>query len=220
MTERLAYICRHIPRARVFADIGCDHGYCTQYVLERGLCERAYVSDVSAECLEKAKTLLQNEIAAGRCIPVCADGLEGIPEAADCVLCAGLGGEEMVRILSLRPLPEHFVLQPMKNTEKVRRFLVARGAKLELDVTFPEGKQCYDLLVGRGTGGDVYSEHEYRYGRDNLKSPGRAFCERVRRDVNRTRGALARVKNIMQREALLARLAELEGIQDAIEERL
>ena len=49
MTERLAYICRHIPRARVFADIGCDHGYCTQYVLERGLCERAYVSDVSAE---------------------------------------------------------------------------------------------------------------------------------------------------------------------------
>ena len=128
MTERLAYICRHIPRARVFADIGCDHGYCTQYVLERGLCERAYVSDVSAECLEKAKTLLQNEIAAGRCIPVCADGLEGIPEAADCVLCAGLGGEEMVRILSLRPLPEHFVLQPMKNTEKVRRFQAEFGA--------------------------------------------------------------------------------------------
>ena len=30
MTQRLRFLCEHIPHARVFADIGCDHGYCTQ----------------------------------------------------------------------------------------------------------------------------------------------------------------------------------------------
>ena len=122
--DRLSLICTHIPACRVFADIGCDHGYCTAYVLEKGLCERAYVSDISAACLKKAETLLAAEIAAGRCVPVCADGLDGVQDA-DCVLIAGMGGEEIVRILSRAPLPEHFILQPMHNVEKVRRHHLA-----------------------------------------------------------------------------------------------
>ena len=216
MTERLAFICRHIPHARVFADIGCDHGYCTQYVLERGLCERAYVSDVSAECLEKAKTLLQNEIAAGRCVPVCTDGLDGVSDA-DCVLIAGMGGEEIVGILSRVPLPERFVLQPMCNTEKVRRFLVARGAHIEEDFTFEDGK-FYDLIAGSGGGGDCYTDFEFRYGRDNLRAPGAAFLKKMRREADVVRQALFSAKE--EREALLARLHETEAIIDAIEERL
>ena len=80
MTARLEIICAHLPHAEVFADIGCDHGYCTKYALDHGLCERAYACDVSAACLEKARALLCEEISSGRCIPVCTDGLE----AASC----------------------------------------------------------------------------------------------------------------------------------------
>ena len=128
---RIEVICAHIPKSRVFADIGCDHGYCTQYALAHGLCERAYISDISAACLKKAEELLGAEIAAGRCVPVCADGMDGLPEPPDCVLIAGMGGEEIVSILSRAArLPARFVLQPMKNAEKVRAFLVARGARI------------------------------------------------------------------------------------------
>ena len=220
MTERLQFICAHIPSARVFADIGCDHGYCAQYVLENDLCERAYVSDISAACLKKAETLLAKEIREGRCVAVCADGTEGLPEPADCVLCAGLGGEEMVHIFSRGPLPARFVFQPMKNTEKVRRFLLSRGAHLETDVMFAEDGKFYDLLDGTAEGGDCYSEFEYRYGRDNLKSPGRPFSEKIRKDIDVLREAMRGVKAGPQRDELLARLAELEGISDAIEECL
>ncbi len=220
MTGRLQFICAHIPSCEVFADIGCDHGYCTQYALENGLCKRAYISDVSAACLKKAETLLAKEVQTGRCIPVCADGMEGLPEAPDCVLCAGLGGEEIVRILSEHPLPARFVLQPMKNSEKVRRFLVARGAHIARDVTFSDDGKFYDLLAGSGRGGDEYSEHEYRYGRDNLKAPGRAFYEKIGRDVATVQEALRCVRTRGQREELLVRLGELEAICDAIEECL
>ena len=216
--DRLSLICAHIPACRVFADIGCDHGYCTAYVLEKGLCERAYVSDISAACLKKAETLLAAEIAAGRCVPVCADGLDGVKDA-DCVLIAGMGGEEIVRILSRAPLPERFILQPMHNVEKVRRHLLARGAHIEEDFTFEDGK-FYDLIVGSAAGGDVYSDFEYRYGRDNLKAPSAAFLRKVRKDVDVLREALAAGVRGEQREALREKLHELEAISDAIEERL
>ena len=220
MTDRLACICAHIPQAKIFADVGCDHGYCTKYVLDNGLCERAYACDVSAACLEKARTLLKDEIAAGRCVPVCADGLEGLAEQPDCVLCAGMGGEEIVRIFSKRPLPARFVFQPMKNSEKVRRFLLARGARVTLDTTFSDAGKFYDLIAGEGTGGDAYSEFEYRSGRDNLKAPGRAFLGKVSSEAETLRGALRGVAAGRQREELLARLHELEDIADAIEEYL
>ena len=216
--DRLSLICAHIPACRVFADIGCDHGYCTAYVLEKGLCERAYVSDISAACLKKAEMLLAAEIAAGRCVPVCADGLDGVQDA-DCVLIAGMGGEEIVRILSRAPLPERFVLQPMHNVEKVRRHLLARGAHIEEDFTFEDGK-FYDLIVGRAAGGDAYSDFEYRYGRDNLKSPSAAFLRKLRKEADVLREALAADVKREQREALLERLHESEAIIDAIEERL
>lgn len=216
--DRLSLICAHIPACRVFADIGCDHGYCTAYVLEKGLCERAYVSDISAACLKKAETLLAAEIAAGRCVPVCADGLDGVKDA-DCVLIAGMGGEEIVRILSRAPLPERFILQPMHNVEKVRRHLLARGAHIEEDFTFEDGK-FYDLIVGSAAGGDVYSDFEYRYGRDNLKAPSAAFLRKVRKDADVLREALAAGVRGEQREALREKLHELEAISDAIEERL
>lgn len=216
---RIERICAVLPRCRVFADVGCDHGYCTRYMLDNALCERAYVSDVSAACLKKAELLLGADIAAGRCVPVCADGMDGLPEEPDCLLIAGMGGEEIVRILARRPvLPQMFVLQPMKNTEKVRAFLLSRGAGIQNDFTFRDGK-FYDLIVGTRSGGTTYSDFELRYGRDNLLSPSHDFLQKLSKDAATLRLAL-RTKNGAKREASLQRLHELEGIEDAVEERL
>ena len=217
---RIEVICAHIPKSRVFADIGCDHGYCTQYALAHGLCERAYISDISAACLKKAEELLGAEIAAGRCVPVCADGMDGLPELPDCVLIAGMGGEEIVSILSRAArLPARFVLQPMKNAEKVRAFLVARGARIGTDITFRDVK-FYDLIAGEGEGGTQYSAFELRYGRDNLLSPSRDFLQKIEKDAATLRAALLAGAEGVRREKLRARLHELEAIADAIEERI
>lgn len=215
MTERIKVICSHIPRCRVFADVGCDHGYMTKYVLDQGLCEYAYLADISEKSLKKAETLLKGEIQAGKCFSVCTDGLRNFPEPPDCVLIAGMGGEEIVSILSCGELPEKFVLQPMKNAEKLRAFLLGRGARIGKDFTFSDGK-FYDLIVGEGRGGDVYSDWELRYGRDNLKSLPQAFVRKIAAEQEKMRallngGGLARAS----REEIRARLYELEEITDA-----
>ena len=220
MTERIALVCAALTKCRVFADIGCDHGYMSEYMLKNGLCERAYISDISAGSLKKAERLLRKYVLAGRCIPVVANGLEGIEEECDEVLIAGMGGTEIVEILRGRPLPKRFVLQPMKNSEKVRALLTHRGAGIERDFTFGKEK-FYDLITGSASGGSKYSERELLYGRDNLKNPTPSFLGKLLHDANNLKAALA-VPDFSggRRAAVQTKLEELEELIHETERRL
>ncbi|MDE6273810.1 MAG: class I SAM-dependent methyltransferase [Clostridiales bacterium] len=216
MTRRLQIICSYIPKGKTFADVGCDHGYCAKYALDNGLCEVAYITDISKASLQKAETLLKGEIAAGKCIPVCCDGLSGLDCVPDCVLIAGMGGEEIIHILSDLPLPEKFVLQPMKNADKVRAFLIGRGAKISTDHTFYDGKY-YDLIVGDGAGGDTYSDWEIAFGRDNLKNPSPDFANRMEHDREECIKLLQNTSLSREsREEILDRKKRTEAILNAI----
>ena len=193
----------------------------TAYMLKNGLCGRAYISDVSAKSLKKAEKLLARPIAEGRCFPVVADGLDGLPEPCDFVLIAGLGGEEIVKILSRAYIPPRFLFQPMKNSEKLRRFLVERGAKLERDYTFSEGKtrrKYYDAILGSASGGDSYSEKEFRFGRDNLNgnSPY-PFLYAMKEELGKTEERLKGGLGAASREKLSGRRKELEEIIHEVE---
>lgn len=215
MTERISVICAHVPRCRILADVGCDHGYMTKYALDHNLCEKAYLADISEKCLKKAETLLREEMKAGRCFSVCTNGLQNFPVSPDCVLIAGMGGEEIVGILSCGELPEKFVLQPMKNAEKVRAFLLEKGARITKDFTFSDGK-FYDLIVGEGKGGDSYSDWEVRFGRDNLKTLPQAFVQKIAAEQEKLRALLnGGSLSGESREEIRAKLYELEEITDA-----
>lgn len=209
MQHRIREICSNLPKVETLADVGCDHGFCTKYALDHGLCERAIISDISAGSLKKAELLLKAEIADGKCSPVLADGLEGVPYC-DCVLVAGLGGEEIIRIFTDRQLPPHFVFQPMKNSEKVREFLLQRGVKIVRDYTFREGMYFYDLIAGEFPGTDTYSGREILFGRENLKERPRAFTEKLQSEIKKVRVRLEIPMQEESRKELLNRLQIFE----------
>lgn len=212
MTERMKTVCSFLPSCRHFADVGCDHGYMAKYMLSHGLCARAYISDISVMSLQKAQLLLSEEIADGRCIPVVADGMKGLPKDIDCLLIAGLGGEQIVRILKEGYLPERFVLQPMKNTDKVRAYLREKDAKIDTDFTFGAG-YYYDLIAGQNSGGNGYTEQDVLWGRDNLRFPNEPFFKKLRRErlnicCYLSRGGMSEES----REALLKRRSAIDEV--------
>ena len=217
MTKRLKEICRAIPPSKVLADVGCDHGYCARYALDRGLCEKVYITDISEKCLEKAKSLLAHEIEEGKCIPLVGDGVSVLPEPCT-VLIAGMGGEEIIKIL-LQKMPPAFVLQPMKNTEKLRRFLIENDCKILLDYTFEDGK-FYDLIVGVHGEKDSYTEREFVYGRDNLNHPSVAFRKKIRLERDKILGYLNASPSKGEREKLDKRLQEKENLLNEIERHI
>ncbi len=215
--NRIEAVCSFLSKARVFADIGCDHGYCTAYMLDNGLCERAYISDISKKSLQKAETLLAPYIQEGRCVPVVADGFKGLKEPCDLVLIAGMGGEVILRILS-DGLPERFVLQPMHNADKVRKFLSGRVAFLK-DETFRVGRKYYDILVlGRGT--EALSPLEIRFGKGNVNSPSEDFIRLARSEAKKTRAYLEQCKEEAALRQIEEKLREWEELLYVIERRV
>lgn len=184
MTERLEKIYSVIPKKKVFADIGCDHGYIAKKMLDTNKCERAIVSDISEKCLKKAQTLLADYIEKGIVESVVSDGFEKLPKV-DVALIAGMGGEEICSILTKESeLPKVLVLQPMKNPEKVRMLAIKKGYRIEKDSVFKSANKFYDLLV-LIKGKDQLTEEEIEFGRDNLKGDNPDFKEKLLIDIGK-----------------------------------
>ncbi|MBQ7924436.1 MAG: SAM-dependent methyltransferase [Clostridia bacterium] len=186
--KRIDTLCSHLEKTASFVDVGCDHGYCSEYVLKNGLCENVIFSDVSRGSLAKAEKLLAPYVLQGKAKGVLGDGFLGVPKSTETVLIAGMGGSEIVSILSDKKygfLPERFVFQPMHDSEKLRRYLVENGGILERDYTFADGK-FYDVIVGRGaTFGEAqtYTDAEYEFGKENLSAMGEAFVARTEKQI-------------------------------------
>ena len=126
-SKRIETLCSLLGKAKTFADVGCDHGYCSEYMLKNDLCEKAILSDISKGSLAKAEELLAEYIADGRAVSVLGDGFLGVPADTEEVLIAGMGGSEIVSILSDKKygfIPKRFVFQPMHDAEKLRRYLI------------------------------------------------------------------------------------------------
>ena len=176
MTDRLNKIYELLPACEIFADIGCDHGYMAKAMLDNGKAKKIIIADISKKCLMKAEELLSNEIACGTAQSVVSNGFEKV-ENCDLALIAGMGGEEIVNILSCaKILPQKLVLQPMKNPDKVRACAVKLGYRIEKDYVFKSSKKFYDLML-LVKGQDSLTKEEMEFGRTNLETKPKAFIE-------------------------------------------
>ncbi len=208
--NRLDILCSYLDKCETFADVGCDHGYCTLYMLKNGLCGQAYISDISEKCLSKAKTLLRDFIAEGKVVSECCDGLGKIPYDCGQVLIAGMGGEEIIRILENSFVPERFVFQPMKNARQLREFLLSRGAEITYDGVFRCGDKFYFVIKGGRVGyKSVYSEAELEFGKDLKSADTKAYIEN---ELVKKRSYSERKMSAEHRAELTAQIAFIKRV--------
>ncbi|MBE5743381.1 MAG: SAM-dependent methyltransferase [Clostridiales bacterium] len=182
MDGRLEILFDLVGSGKLFADIGCDHGKISKAVLDSGKFERVIISDISAQSLKKAQKLLESY--GDKVTAIVSDGFDNYLEIPDEAMIAGMGGEEIVKILlNANSLPNSLVLAPQKNNDKVRRTLVLLGYKILTDFTFYERGKFYDVIRAE-KGKDFYTEDEYSYGRDNLKYMPDGFIKKLNFEKN------------------------------------
>lgn len=201
MITRTDEIFAAVHKANVIADVGCDHGLIAEKILKNNKAEKVIFTDISKKCLKKAEDLLKDFVEAGTAVPYCTDGLTGVNEHVDEVVIAGMGGEEIIKILSEcvdRLNVERLVLQPMKNSREVREFLIKNHFAVGLDYTIYSDKKFYDIITATRLPSDItdfYTEDEYEFGRQNLKIKETGFIKKIETDI-------ASVKNWLKSDNL------------------
>ena len=136
LSRRLMDIVALVPPCSRVLDIGSDHGHVTSWLLEHGVAQTAVATDIHADPAEITRRYLRRQGMIDRAEVFHTDGLHGIELIeGDVVILSGLGGLEMIRILTealadhggVLPMGTRFILQPQRSAEELRIFLNRSG---------------------------------------------------------------------------------------------
>ena len=154
---------------------------------------------------------------------VCGDGLHGVlPDEAEDIVIAGIGGELILRIISEAPwlcaMDKHLVLQPMTTAMQLREGLAALGFTIDREEAVVDSDKIYSVM-------SVYYTDQKR---DNLKlidlymgqiKPGSPFSARYAKSVrhnieNKIKGMRHGGADSSALEILLQMLLDLYGEEE------
>lgn len=151
LDERLRCAFDLLQGANIVADIGCDHGKLTAALLLDGGCDRVIAGDISPDCLNKTRKIVDRYGLQGRAEVRLGSGLSILaPGECDAAAILGMGGELMVELLQSSPTVaermERLVLQPMSGIEELRQWLYENSYRVKADRLIRVGSRWYQLL--------------------------------------------------------------------------
>lgn len=217
------------PGARV-ADVGCDHGYLGIYLLQRGIAASVAAMDLRREPLETARRNAARFGVADRMTFAVCDGLAALGAGqADTVVCAGMGGDTIAKILADCPWSRDrevsWILQPQSSGNDLRRYLGAAGYSIERERLVRDGGFLYSAMEVRfGGGAPVSPGAQYVSPQlmENEPELVRAYFARVLRGIRRAVDGLAQARtddDAGRRAYYTAALQEILEMEEAYENR-
>ena len=140
------------------ADVGCDHGYLSIYLLEKGFAKSVIAMDLREKPLEKAKENaiifhVEDKISFLLC-----DGVEKLEKGSvDCVVCAGMGGDTIAGIMArcswAKSQEIDWILQAQTSGNDLRRWLGENEFTIVEEKLVEENGFLYGALKARYGGG-------------------------------------------------------------------
>lgn len=165
MKKRLECIFNKIPDGVGMIDVGTDHGYLPVALAKRGYPGQLFASDIGEGPLATARQHAEDAGVADRIRFLCCDGLALCPpDAVDCIVVAGMGGDAICGILDRAEFcmdPRYnLILQPMTRAEVLRYWLVYNEFEIVAEDLVEDGGILYSVLVARFGGHTELNEAE------------------------------------------------------------
>ena len=153
LSKRLQALADMVTPGRRVVDVGCDHGFVSIYLVQKKISPGVLAMDVRKGPLSRAQEHIA-EYGLGDYIETrLSDGLQAFQMGeADAVVCAGMGGRLMKRILTegrekAQSLKE-LILQPQSELPAFRKFLRTEGYRLlDENILVEEGKYYFLMKV-------------------------------------------------------------------------
>lgn len=157
ISSRLRACAAMIPPGARVADVGADHGYLGIWLLAEGRAEHVCACDLREGPLDSARRNAAKYHADDRMDFYLSDGLQNVPrDAYATVVCAGMGGDLIVKILSEAPWlrdPRYtLILQPQTDADSLRAWLCSQGFSEDRAALAEDAGFIYCVLRARYTG--------------------------------------------------------------------
>ncbi len=156
LSKRLA-LCRDlVTGGKTVCDVGTDHALLPVYLVENGLCERAYACDIAEGPLKSAQKSVEASRCADKIRIIRSDGLDNVPpDGVSDVVIAGMGGELIIDIISRAEWLKNgvnLVLQPNTREPELYLWLCENGYEVLCQRACEDGGFLYTAIKARYTG--------------------------------------------------------------------
>ena len=150
LSKRLQVCCGFVCPGDRVADIGCDHGYLSIYLLTEGKARSVIASDINQMPLLSAVKNAEKYGVRDRIEFYLSDGVRSIPRDFDCMICAGMGGDTMISILENSPWLKderyRLILQCQSKRPELRQWLYDAGYRINRETLAKDGKFVYSIM--------------------------------------------------------------------------
>lgn len=150
LSNRLLACCAFVRPGDRVADVGCDHGYVSIYLLKTGIASSVIASDVAEGPLQSAMDNAAKFGVGNRISFFLSDGVGNIPRDFDCLVCAGMGADTMMSILGAAPWLKdgkyRLILQCQSKRPQLRRWLYDEGYHIRRETLAKDGKFVYSIM--------------------------------------------------------------------------
>ena len=219
LSNRLQSCYQQVKKGECVADIGCDHGYLGIHLLHDGIASFVIAADVNEMPLASAKANARRYGTSEQMSFHLSDGVKNIPRNFDVLVCAGMGADTMISILSAAPWlkdPKYrLILQCQSRRPALRKYLYQEGYAIEKETLAEDGKFIYTVMEVAYSPSEALTEGQCHISPallqdNNLLLP--AFYDRVVSGLKTTVQGLSRSdgKKYDHYKKILDELLELE----------
>ena len=158
LSQRLRVCCGFVCPGERVVDVGTDHGYLGIWLLQQGIASSVIASDIVPGPLSAAKANAEKYGMTDKMEFYLSDGLQSVPRDFDTMVCAGMGADTMISILSAAPWIRNsryrMVLQCQSKTPLLRKYLSDNGWRITEESTLKDGRFLYTVM-------EVYYQPDY-----------------------------------------------------------
>lgn len=151
LSARMQAVADMVKIGNRICDVGCDHGYVSIYLVQQKIAPKALALDINEGPLQRAERHVAGAGLSAYITLRISDGLDRYrPGEAQTLICAGMGGRLMQKILEKEPdKTESFgqmILQPQSELLAFRRFLRETGYSIVREDMVLEENKFYPVI--------------------------------------------------------------------------
>lgn len=190
--NRLETIKSMVSKCQVVADIGTDHGYVAEMLLNENITDKVIATDINRGPLNRAIEHLTSIKLNDKCDFRLGSGLTVLKEnEADSIVIAGMGGELIADIIytsiNVACKARELILQPMTTADRLRRFLNENNFKIT-DEKIVKELHHYYFIIKVVWSDDKIEEMDdeiyYETGKILIKKRDPVMMEYIQRQIN------------------------------------